>query len=117
MGSQKIPILMNIIAAFLGALGQYAYKKGGLKLSEVSFWQNYPMILGIFLFCGVMGCFVLGYKMGGRISVVYPFYATTFIWGSIIGFVIEKEPFHWSLAVGTLCIMLGLIFISQGMKA
>lgn len=116
MESQKIPILLNIIAAFFGALGQYAYKKGGLKLSEVPIWMNYSIITGILLFCGVMACFVIGYKMGGRISVVYPFYATTFIWGSLIGVVLEKEPFRWNLVIGTLCIMVGLIFISQTQK-
>lgn len=116
MESQKIPILLNIIAAFLGALGQYAYKKGGLKLSLVPVLQNYSLIAGILLFCGVMACFVLGYKMGGRISVVYPFYATTFVWGSLIGFILEKEPFRWNLAMGTMCIMVGLIVISQGQK-
>ncbi len=113
MDSQKIPILLNILAAFLGALGQYAYKRGGLKLSEIPIWMNYHLLLGILLFCGVMVCFVMGYKMGGRISVVYPFYATTFVWGSLIGFFLEKEPFRWNLAFGTLCILVGLIFISQ----
>lgn len=33
MESQKIPILLNRVAAFLGALVQYAYKKGGLRFS------------------------------------------------------------------------------------
>ena len=117
MDSQKIPIVMNIIAAFLGAFGQYAYKKGGLKLSEVPVWMNFPLLTGILLFCGVMVCFVIGYKMGGRISVVYPFYATTFLWGGLIGFFLEKEPFRWSLVVGALFILGGLIVIAQGQRS
>jgi drug/metabolite transporter (DMT)-like permease len=117
MDSQKIPILLNLLAAFFGAIGQYAYKKGGLKISEVPIWMNFPFIIGMLLFCGVMACFLIGYKLGGRISVVYPFYATTFVWGSLIGVFLDKEPFRWSLVMGSLCIMLGLIFISQGAKA
>ena len=117
MDSQKIPILLNIVAAFFGALGQYAYKKGGLKLAQVPIWQNYPLFIGILLFCGVMGCFVVGYKMGGRISVVYPFYATTFLWGSLIGLFLEKEPFRWNLIIGTVFILVGLIVIAQAQKS
>jgi drug/metabolite transporter (DMT)-like permease len=117
MDSQKLPILFNVIAAFLGAAGQWAYKRGGLKISEVPWWMNGFLALGILLFCGVMVCFVIGYKMGGRISVVYPFYATTFLWGSLIGLFLEKEPFRWSLVAGTLCILIGLVVIAQGQRS
>lgn len=98
MSDQKIPILLNLLAAFLGALGQYYYKKGGQILAATGRFLNGPTLIGILLFCGVMGLFVVGYKLGGKISVVYPFYATTFLWGSLIGVVFEKEEFHlWSL--------------------
>lgn len=116
MESQKLPILFNILAAVLGALGQYAYKKGGQRLGLEPLWTNYNLLIGILLFCGVMVCFVFGYKYGGRISVVYPFYATTFIWGALLGFVLEKEPFHWTLAAGSGLILAGLAVISQGQR-
>ncbi len=116
MSSQKIPILYNIIAALLGAFGQYAYKKGAQKIGIEPLLSNYNLLLGILLFCGVMVFFVLGYKMGGKISVVYPFYATTFIWGTLIGIYLEKEPFQWSLLGGAGLILLGLFVIAQGQK-
>lgn len=114
MDSQKVPILLNLAAAVLGALGQYAYKKGGQRLADTALWANYQILLGILLFCGVMVCFVVGYKLGGRISVVYPFYATTFIWGSLIGLYFEGETFNWSLALGVGLIVAGLAVIAKG---
>lgn len=117
MDSQKIPILWNLLAAFLGAAGQLMYKKGGQKIVEIPFWQNFQLHLGILLFCGVMVCFVLGYKAGGKMSVVYPFYATTFFWATLMGFFIENEPFRWNLLLGSGVLLAGLYLISQSVDA
>ncbi len=113
---QSFAILCNIFAALLGAGGQWAYKKGAARLTDTPLYANWMLLLGILLFCGVMVLFVMGYKNGGRISVVYPFYATTFAWGALIGFVVEKEPFQWSLIGGTLLVLAGLIVIASGVN-
>lgn len=112
--SQSTAIICNIIAAFLGACGQWAYKKGAARLADTPLWSNGMLHLGVVLFCGVMVLFMIGYKNGGRISVVYPFYATTFAWGALIGIFLEKEPFQWSLLVGTFLVFAGLIVIASG---
>jgi multidrug transporter EmrE-like cation transporter len=111
MAEQKIPILLNVLAAFLGAFGQYFYKIGAQK-------SNIPAILlGVLLFCGVMALFVLAYRLGGRISVVYPFYATTFVWGALIGLWLEKEPWsHWNF-LGLGLLLAGLVVIAAQVKA
>lgn len=106
MKEQQMPILMNLLAAIAGAGGQYFYKKGGELIAQGGSWLNSQIFIGVLLFCAVMGFFVVGYKMGGRISVVYPFYATTFVWGALIGIWLEKEPWNPQLLAG-----LGLIFI------
>lgn len=110
MLDQKWPIIFNLIAAFLGAFGQYFYKIGAQK-------QNYWSLgAGVILFCGVMVLFVLAYRFGGRISVVYPFYATTFLWGALIGYFFEKEPLNVWMLVGIGFIFLGLSFLSSQIK-
>ena len=114
--SQFLPIVLNCIAAVFGALGQYAYKKGGLILSQVPVWKNFPLLVGILLFCGVMVLFVFGYKLGGRISVVYPYYATTFIWSALIGYFLEKEPLNFHIIGGTSLIVVGLIWIARSLN-
>lgn len=110
MTSQKIPIILNLIAALLGAFGQYFYKNGAQK-------SNYIDVgIGVLLFIGVMGLFVLAYRLGGRISVVYPFYATTFIWGAWIGSYLEKEPWsNWNY-LGLGLILAGLSVIATQVK-
>ncbi len=113
MKDQLVPILLNLLAALFGGLGQYAYKKGGLLLTEVSIFKNYHLWTGVLLFIFVMILFVIGYKMGGRISVVYPFYATTFIWGALIGYFWENEPLNLGIIGGTSLILVGLAVIAQ----
>ena len=107
MSDQFIPALLYLVAAFVGAIGQYAYKLGGNQLSKVPLYANYPLILGIILFCVVMVLFVVSFKMGGRLSVVYPIYATTFIWGTLIGVILDKEPINIPQVVCTLLVVLG----------
>lgn len=113
MSDQKIPILLNLVAAFLGAIGQYFYKKGSGQLELGIF--NLPLIFGVLSFCGVMVLFVAAYKLGGRISIVYPFYATTFIWGAIIGRFIENEPLKLPYFLGLGLVMLGLTVVALQM--
>lgn len=114
MSSQFYPILMNILAGVFGAFGQYAYKRGSQQLSTTPIFQNFSLWAGMLLFCVVMVFFVAGYKMGGKISVVYPFYATTFIWGALIGHYMESEPINIHVIGGTLLIVAGLAWIVQG---
>ena len=113
MESQKIPILLNCIAALAGAIGQYFYKRGGAQMGQVPVYLNFNLLLGILMFCGVMGLFVLGYRLGGRISVVYPFYATTFVWGTLIGVFSEKEPFSWIQGAGLALLLVGIALIAH----
>lgn len=107
MKDQMIPALLYLLAAFVGAIGQYAYKIGGNQLSKVPLYQNYSLFLGIFLFCLVMVLFVLSFKLGGRLSVVYPIYATTFVWGTLIGVLIEKEQVSMAQLACTVIVVLG----------
>lgn len=115
MENQLIPISLNLLAAILGAVGQYFYKKGGVQISQGGVFFNLYTILGMILFTLVMVCFVIGYKFGGKISVVYPFYATTFLWGTLIGVFIEKESFSLYSILGLVFMFIGisLLAISQ----
>jgi drug/metabolite transporter (DMT)-like permease len=114
VGDQKIPILLNCIAAALGAGGQYFYKKGSALVQENPF--NLSIIWGVLMFCGVMALFVAAYKLGGRISVVYPFYATTFIWGTVIGIVVEKESVKPVYFLGLALLLAGLTVIAMQVR-
>lgn len=110
--SQTLPILINLGAAFLGAFGQYAYKVGALRLKEVPLYLNWQIFIGMVLFIGVMVMFIIGFKQGGKLSVTYPMYATTFIWGTLLGVVIDKEVIVWPQVFGIGLVVLGISVIA-----
>ena len=111
MKTQLIPIGLFIIASIFGALGQVFYKKGSEKLATAGL-ANLELWLGCLLFCAVMVFFVLAYKLGGKVSVVYPFYGFTFVWGALLaqGFLKESlTPWQWC---GIFLVCLGTMIVA-----
>ena len=86
MKTPLISIVCFLAAALLGAAGQYLYKTGadandGGLAGYILSWR---ILLGAVCYTAVMVLFVVGFKQGGRINVLYPLYATTFIWAALI---------------------------------
>lgn len=112
--SQALPITLHFLAGIFGAIGQYYYKLGGLRLGTGPLWRNWQIAAGILSFCVVMALFMLSYKLGGRISAVYPAYATTFVWGALIGRYAGGEPVSALTVVGTALILVGVATVGLG---
>ena len=111
--SQTIPIILNLIAAVLGAVGQWLYKIGGAQLGLIPLYKHWQLYVGMVLFCVVMVLFVIAFKLGGRLSVVYPVYATTFIWGMLLAVIIDKEPWAWAQIGGVCLIVVGVSIVAS----
>lgn len=109
---QTTPILLFSLAAVFGALGQWLYKQGAERLNAHGL--NGMILGGVAAFTAVMVLFVLAYRLGGRISVVYPFYATTFIWGALMGIWIDHEPWSWLQVIGIGVMLVGVALVAQG---
>lgn len=94
MDTPKISIIFFLIAAMLGAAGQYLYKSGADQAggSALSYIANPRLIGGVFCYIAVMVLFVAAFKKGGSLAVLYPIYASTFIWGAIIAMVAYGTP-------------------------
>lgn len=116
MKSQFLPCVLYFIASIFGAVGQYFYKVGSKHLTEVSIFQNYSLWIGVLSFCFVMVLFVAGFRLGGRLSVVYPIYATTFIWATLIAVYKENESVNLVQAAGIFVIVVGVSLIALGSK-
>jgi len=114
MQTQVVPVLLNLVAAVLGAFGQYFYNKGSKLIGTLPIWKNLDIFAGCLLFCGVMVFFVVAYKLGGKMSVVYPFYASTFIWAAIIAVAINGERINGFQWAGILAVTLGTAAIAFG---
>lgn len=110
--SQTFPFILVLASSFLGALAQYLYKYGSLRLVDFPIYKNIWILSGMLLFGVVMFLFVWAFKIGGRLSVVYPAYATTFLWATILGILIDKEPYSMLQAVGMLLLLCGVFMIS-----
>ncbi len=114
MKSQIVPIVLNLIAALFGALGQYLYKLGAGKLKEIPLWSNWPLFAGMAMFCVVMGLFVTSFRLGGRLSVVYPAYASTFVWGAVVAVLLAGETVGALQIAGIAAILVGITMIALG---
>ena len=82
MKTDLISIALFALAAILGAIGQFLYKSGADKASD-SLWgyvANVRILTGVVCYVAVMVLFVGAFWRGGSPAVLYPVYASTFIW-------------------------------------
>ena len=105
-------VIMFIIASFLGALGQYLYKSGAESVKgEFSSYISNPRLLGgVFCYIAVMVLFVAAFKKGGELSVLYPIYALTFIWGALLAWHFYGTPIK-PINVGGMIMLVGGMYL------
>ena len=74
MRTSPLAIIFFVIAAFLGALGQFFYKSGAEKANStlVSYLFNARLLSGVVCYVAVMVLFVAAFKRGGALTVLYP---------------------------------------------
>jgi multidrug transporter EmrE-like cation transporter len=109
-------ILMFVVAALLGALGQFLYKAGADRTTETvaSYLLNPLLLCGVVCYIGVMVLFVAAFKRGGSMSVLYPVYASTFIWGALIAWIAFSEPIRAVNVVGMFVLVAGMFLMGLG---
>ncbi len=115
MRTPWISILLYIAASFLGAAGQLLYKSGADRAggSAGSYLLNPRILAGAACYIGVMVLFVAALKRGGSLAVLYPVYATTFIWAALLSryfYGTALRPIH---AVGMALILAGMALMGK----
>jgi multidrug transporter EmrE-like cation transporter len=115
MQTTSAPIIMFVIAAFLGALGQFLYKSGADRAggSVVSYLLNARLLGGVLCYVAVMVLFVAAFKKGGALTVLYPIYATTFIWAALIAWMVYGTPIRPVNMAGMLLLIAGMYFMGR----
>jgi hypothetical protein len=110
-----ISILFFLIASVLGALGQYLYKSGAANSggSFLSYLTNIRLISGVLCYIAVMILFVAAFKKGGSLTVLYPVYASTFIWAAIIAQYAYGTPIKMVNILGMLILLLGMYLMGK----
>jgi uncharacterized membrane protein len=116
MQTSTASIICFVVAAGLGALGQFLYKSGAESATNTvtSYIANPRLLIGVACYVAVMVLFVAGFKMGGSMSVLYPVYASTFIWGALIAWLAFGEPIRPVNVVGMGLLILGMFLMGLG---
>ena len=94
MSTPLVSILCFLLASLLGALGQYLYKSGADSVDGgvVGYLLNSRLLAGAACYIAVMVLFVVAFRKGGALTVLYPIYATTFIWAAVLALIFYGTP-------------------------
>jgi len=108
-------ILMFLAASLFGALGQFLYKSGADEAQGglLSYALNVRILAGVLCYISVMVLFVGAFKRGGSLTVLYPIYATTFIWAALIALVAFSTPIKPINIVGMALLISGMYFMGR----
>jgi len=116
--STKLWAMMLILGAtLLTSTAQIFYKFGAEKLSFdiLSIITNLELITGMMLYA-IGGVMLILSLRGGEVSVLYPIFATSYIWVSISSIYFLNELMNFFKWTGIIIIILGIILISIGSK-
>ena len=108
-------IVLFLIASLLGAVGQFLYKSGADAAggSVGSYLLNPRILGGVACYVAVMVLFVAAFKRGGALSVLYPVYATTYIWVAMIGLMAYGTPIRPVNVAGMLLLIGGMYLMGR----
>ena len=108
-------VLCFVAAALLGAVGQYLYKSGAD--AAVGGWQSYVLNVrlagGVLCYIAVMVLFVVAFKLGGSLTVLYPIYASTFIWAALIAWRVYGTPISAVNIIGMGLLIAGMYLLGK----
>ncbi|MCX7017291.1 MAG: hypothetical protein NTW86_32805 [Candidatus Sumerlaeota bacterium] len=112
MKTPAISVFMFLLASLFGALGQFLYKSGAER-ADHGLWSclaNLRILGGVACYVLVMALFVGAFRKGGALSVLYPVYATTFIWAALIGLWVYGVPIR-PVNVAGMILLVGGMFL------
>lgn len=115
MKTPGMSIVLFVIAALLGAIGQFLYKSGADRTdgSLTSYLLNLRLTGGVVCYVAVMVLFVAAFKKGGALTVLYPIYASTFIWAALIAWRAYGTPIRPVNLVGMLLLIVGMYLMGK----
>lgn len=109
MKTPLFSILCFAAASVLGAAGQFLYKSGAERAgSSWTGYLNVRLLGGVAAYIAVMVLFVAAFKRGGALSVLYPVYASTFIWAALIGLAVYGEAIRPVNIAGMVLLVAGM---------
>lgn len=108
-------ILLFLLASLCGAVGQFLYKSGADHATGgwTTYLANSRIVGGVVCYVAVMVLFVAAFKRGGSLSVLYPVYASTFIWAALIALLAYGTPIRPANVAGMLLLVGGMYLMGR----
>jgi len=106
-------ILIALVCAVFGALGQLFLKLGSASISfDVMSWiLNFDVVLGVIFYLIATFIFIMVLK-NAELSLLYPVVATSYIWVALLSIFVLLESLSWINWLGFLLIIGGVFLTS-----
>lgn len=113
----KTPLLAIgsvLVASLLGAIAPFLFEYGSKQMQGriLEFLTNPWIIAGMATYLTVMVFFTYAFRLGGTVRVLYPVYASTFIWAALIAWLRHGTPIEPIHAGGMVLLMAGIVCMS-----
>ena len=93
---------------------QVFLKVGSPRLPEII--TNLPLLAGAFFYVVGAGIMIVAFK-GGAVTVLYPIFATSYVWVSLLSARVFAETISIFIWLGIFTIIMGVTFIAFGSKS
>lgn len=115
---ESTPLLsvgMMLAAAVCGAMGSFLYKIGAQRSgSSLGSMLTQPRLIGgVLCYLLVMVLLVGAFKNGGALTVLYPVYASTFIFSAILSYFAFGTPIAPQNLAGMILLMGGMYLMGR----
>lgn len=107
-------LLSVLTAAILGAIGQFLFQYGSKSTKEgvLSFLTHPTILMGMTCYLAVMFFFTYAFKLGGTVRVLYPIYASTFIWAAFMAWGLDHDPVKPIHIAGMILLVIGIFLMT-----
>jgi multidrug transporter EmrE-like cation transporter len=111
-----IAILCVLLASVLGAAGQFLFKLAASRGGEAAlgFLRTPWAFVGLACYIAVMLLFTYAFRRGGAVTVLYPVYASTFIWAALMAWAFYGQPIRPVHVAGMLLLIVGMVCMGTG---
>ena len=114
----KTPLLAIasvLVASLLGAIAPFFFEYGSKQLhGRVGDFLLNPWILaGMTTYVAVMVFFTYAFRLGGTVKVLYPIYASTFIWAALLALLFQAIPIRPINIAGMGFLVVGMFLMGK----
>lgn len=113
--THPLSVLMILSASLCGATGSFLYKTGASTGANtlLGYLTNPRLLGGVACYVAVMVLFVAAFRKGGALTVLYPVYATTFIFAAAISLLAFGTPIRPINLAGMILLVSGIYLMGK----